>query len=774
MFPELELREGWISVFCFLLMLLCVSWAIQTADWTEGLAILQGVVLLGGTTGIVLAKSRFPNRLAHLLSLLAGWTWSVYLTGQVLANETQFPPAMAVVELEARFRALFGILFTGGMGADNHIFLLLLSFLLWVTAYFCAWAIFRWQRVWWAVILCGVALLVNTSYTQANLTVYLILYLLFALLLVVRANLAFHEQEWRAARVGYSPELISVVLRAGLIVSLVVILLAWVAPEALASRPLQPFWDKIGEPWRRFQDRSARIFQDLNYQNPAPLISLGDRRMWFGGPVSLKDTPIADVQADTGRYWRVLVFHEYVGDGWLSNDPDTLLFEANEQGLFVPNFDLRSVVTQTVTMHRDVATGDPLIAAGQPFRTGLPVRASVSLLPQQDELADPHDSPPLPHVPGDPSALYTRQFLARGQSYQAWSSLTQVDQESLREAGTDYPDWVVPRYLQLPDSLPSRVRLLAEQLVAGLETPYEKAQAIEGYLRQLPYNDQIDGPAPGQDGVDYFLFEIETGYCDYYASAMVVMLRALGVPARYVRGYSEGSSEEGVYHLLESDGHAWPEVFFPSYGWVEFEPTGGEPVLNRPRSQDPEEADPAAAQDRRDFRSRFNDIPDFELDIDGYVSGSAPLPKPLWQRIGWGGWLSLAVVALSLVGFVVFTVRRRRHMAGLSVAERVYEDLVSWVQRLLHIEPLAHQTPNEYAGEVVRQVPRGRQAVERIAGLYVEERFGGKPVPEAEAEGAWQQAWPALWLRWLERRLERVRRFWWRFVPPKNPLDSGL
>jgi hypothetical protein len=90
------------------------------------------------------------------------------------------------------------------------------------------------------------------------------------------------------------------------------------------------------------------------------------------------------------------------------------------------------------------------------------------------------------------------------------------------------------------------------------------------------------------------------------------------------------------------------------------------------------------------------------------------------------------------------------------------------VRRLLRIEPLAHQTPNEYAGTVAQYAPRGREAVERIAGLYVEERFSSREVSDASAQVAWQEAWPLLWRRWLEKRVERLLRIWWKFVPPKD------
>jgi transglutaminase-like putative cysteine protease len=391
----------------------------------------------------------------------------------------------------------------------------------------------------------------------------------------------------------------------------------------------------------------------------------------------------------------------------------------------------------------------------------------VAFITYDEDLGRRTDLYAIPPEPGDPSALYPRRALAAGESYQVYSSLTEADEESLRQAGTSYPQWVVPRYLQLSDSFPERVKSLAEQITEGLDTPYDKAKAIEGYLRQIPYDDQISGPRPGQDGVDYFLFDAQTGYCDYYASAMVVMSRSVGVPARYVRGYSQGTRVDGVYRLLESDGHAWPEVFFPGYGWVEFEPTGGEPALNRPSGQASEETDRPPLDPSR-LPLNLDDAPVLDMERGSPGPGGTVETPPLWQRLRLWGWVLLSLPILGAAGFGVLAVRRRRHIEGLSAAERVYEDLVSWVRRLLRIEPLAHQTPLEYAAVVSQHVPKGQPAVERIAGLYVEERFGGRAVSGADAEAAWSQAWPVLCRRWLERRLERVRRIWWLLVPPQE------
>ena len=751
---EVRIKEGWATIAFLLIMLLCVAWSIQAAQWLEtGLDILQGVVLLGAAMGIVLAKSRTPRSLAHLLSLLSGVTWGAFLTARVLAIAANMPLPLAVQELEFRIWDFLIVVTTGESSADNLIFLLLLTWLLWLAAYFCAWVVFRWQRVWWAVIVSGTALLINLNYAQVNLTVFLIGFLLSALLLVVRTSLAFYEQEWRRNGVSYSPELISSFLRAGLSLSILAIVLAWLAPKALASRPLQQVWDRVGEPWRRLQDESARIFHGLNYQNEPPLV-YSDRWMRFGGPVELTDTPLLDIRAPTGRYWRLMVFHEYTGDGWYNTDTDLLLLDAGEARLAQPDADLRREISQTVTLRYDLQVPDSLVAAGQPLRAAVPVQAAVSYISQQEEIVRSGNEEALPPLPGDPSVIYTRQAIPEGQSYRLLSSLSVADQESLRGAGTHYPAWVTPRYLQLPDSLPERVRLLAERLTADRETPYDKAKALEDYLRRFPYDETIKGPTPAQDGVDYFLFEEQAGYCDYYASAMVVMLRAVGVPARYVRGYSEGNREEGIYHIRENDAHAWPEVYFPGYGWVEFEPTGGQPPLERPRAQNQSPAQSARpTPQKRDLDHWIED------EINPGALGTAPTPQPKSRWPAIRPWVALALLMLTmLLGGMLLSLRRQRRMARWSAAERAYDHLVTWTERLFHVAPLAYQTPHEYARTVTRLVPAGYPAVEQIANLFVRERFGGRKASAAETDLLWRQARSALQRQWWENRTRRFRR----------------
>lgn len=136
-------------------------------------------------------------------------------------------------------------------------------------------------------------------------------------------------------------------------------------------------------------------------------------------------------------------------------------------------------------------------------------------------------------------------------------------------------------HLELPASVPERTRALARQLTAEAASPYAAATAIERYLRTFPYDLSVAAPPPAVvDVADYFLFDLQRGYCDYYATAFVVLARAAGLPARFATGFAAGawSAQEWQWVISEAQAHSWPEVFFPEVGWVAFEPTAAQPL----------------------------------------------------------------------------------------------------------------------------------------------------------------------------------------------------
>jgi hypothetical protein len=173
-------------------------------------------------------------------------------------------------------------------------------------------------------------------------------------------------------------------------------------------------------------------------------------------------------------------------------------------------------------------------------------------------------------------------------NYRAYSVAPIYSENELRESEPVYPDWVLDRYLQLPEKVPDRVLSLARELTVSQQTPYDKAVAIERYLRTFPYTLDLPAKPLGADIADYFLFDIKKGYCDYYATTMVVLARAVGIPARFVNGFIGGTYEDenDRYVITADQAHSWVEIYFPEHGWIPFEPTAGRPSIERLDARD--------------------------------------------------------------------------------------------------------------------------------------------------------------------------------------------
>ncbi|MCL6481252.1 MAG: DUF3488 and transglutaminase-like domain-containing protein [Firmicutes bacterium] len=201
------------------------------------------------------------------------------------------------------------------------------------------------------------------------------------------------------------------------------------------------------------------------------------------------------------------------------------------------------------------------VFAPEPERVGRP-RRSYILMDATDSLSNPYQN-------------FTRRL------YEGISLLPAVDRQALEAAGENYPDPIREAYLQLP-ALDPRIVALAEEITRSAANPFRKAEAIERYLRtRFGYTLEQPGPPPA-DPLAHFLFERRAGHCEYFATAMTVMLRTLGIPARYVNGFLAGEYNEigGDFIVRASDAHSWVEVYFPGYGWISFDPTPpAEPIV---------------------------------------------------------------------------------------------------------------------------------------------------------------------------------------------------
>ena len=273
------------------------------------------------------------------------------------------------------------------------------------------------------------------------------------------------------------------------------------------------------------------------------------------------DTPYDEPIPPPGHYMRSGTLAVYDGRGWRdAPDQERISVRANEPWIDEVGWGRRRLV-QSVSV--DVSS-PVLYAAAEPMEVS--VDAQVEVRGNNDIVA----------------------VYARDRSYTVISEIPAVNATMLRELpdlSTDSTtaEQLAP-YLELPDTITDRTRELAAQIMDGQPTEYDRASAIESYLRQYEYDLNVpDLPSNVHDAADYFLFDLQRGYCDYYATAFVVLARLGGLPTRFATGFAVGrwdwTKEQWV--VTESEAHSWPEVYFPEVGWIPFEPTAGRPELSR-------------------------------------------------------------------------------------------------------------------------------------------------------------------------------------------------
>lgn len=757
----------WISAFLMVVVLFTLALSLVTADWTDGMGLLTPVLLGGFALGLAMSFSRWSGVFPVLHSMISGTVWVLLW----ISRAPQVPPGLSRAEAVGyvlqSFLEWLVALFGDAPARSNLVFLLELAFLLWWLGYLAAWAVFREGRVWRAILPVGLIMLVNMYFGPRDLQVYFAVFVICALLLAVRNYLAEQELVWRRLQVRYSEDIHIDFLRDGLIFALVVVLMASLVPNAAVSGSLSETVRPLREPWQQVQAEWGRLFSSLNYQGSgtAGRPAFSDS-LTLGGPRTLGDTVIMDIKSTAGRYWRAVTLDTYTGRRWLSTSNTS---QAIDFGTHVrtPQFEARREVTQTITTY--FPAGGVLFAAPQPVRVSLGATAALGIV----EAADAGETPLAEIV-----MLHRRgPELRDGQSYMVVSSLSEATVEDLQEAGTDYPDWVTEKYLELPATVPDRVRELAQQVTAGATTPYDKAVALEQYLRTFTYNDQIEAPPPGVDAVDYFLFDVQAGYCDYYASAFAVMARALGIPARVSAGYSQGTynAEVGAYRVLESNGHSWPEVYFPQYGWIEFEPTASEVQLVRPHRDAGEDQlgpDLTPTVPPLDNRTTGGREPEEEEDLPASRNENLLAGGRWW----WLGLLAMAALAAA-AAFLLFrpSPQRGRALAlDPQAAIRLYGRLVQWAARL-RLPLLPSHTPNEHAAIFARAVPEGRPAIDAITQLYVQEQYSHRapePATTERAATAWLSLQPILRRYWLKVRLRPLQSLLRRSKGPAEPAPD--
>lgn len=290
-------------------------------------------------------------------------------------------------------------------------------------------------------------------------------------------------------------------------------------------------------------------------------------------------------------------------------------------------------------------------------------------------------------------------------------------------------------YTQLMSGLPERIRQLARDITEKADTDYEKVTAIEQYLKEnYKYTLTPENVPDDMDLVDYFLFEGKEGYCTYFASAMTILLRTLGIPARYVEGYVLPSipSENGKYIVTNKYGHAWVEVYFEGFGWLTFEPTPAYSGLTDYISESELKETmnyidiSGLTKLNKYYEPRIHDPGDISADV---TEENKP-NQVIWAAIVLG-----AVALLFLINFCAEVIGKNKigKLKGGKKVMALFMNMVSWFSHIsLNIRP--GETVSEFAKRVDRLYCFESSSFKRIADIYIKVRYGNIEASQEETE----------------------------------------
>ncbi|MBU5443265.1 transglutaminase domain-containing protein [Paenibacillus sp. MSJ-34] len=404
----------------------------------------------------------------------------------------------------------------------------------------------------------------------------------------------------------------------------------------------------------------------------------------LGARIAPVDTVLFTAESPVPAYWRGESKSVYNGRGW--SQPRTHWTGTDWRGTIFGER-LADSERQGDTISQKVTLSDEAAKSGMPLLAGGTIERIKRL-----QYANP--SADIPDLVQIDAAAITARMPANARTgdllqYELEVRMPNVPADRLRLMDGDDPSEIRETYLQLPPELPARVAELAERITAEAgASRIEQVEAIERYLREHYEYSMNDTKVPpkGADFVDHFLFEQQRGYCNHFSTAMVVMLRTQGIPARWVKGFAPGErsgDNANLYTVRARDAHAWVEVYFDGVGWLPFEPTpgfgvqAGEPsgavTASAPSVVSAPNRTVSAAQDGSHWRSAEWIR---SLASTGYASllQAAEWSRPIWDGgVRASGPIAAIVLAVILtVGIVWFVMSHYRIDWQLKWAMRQY------------------------------------------------------------------------------------------------------
>lgn len=731
--------EDWLTFAAAAVTFTAVGISLQQAHWVDDMPAFVPTAVAGLLIGMFAARTRTYAAAIHPIGLLLG-AIVVILAVQSYADGATLGERLT--DTRIRMEEWFHVVRAGDISNDNLPFVALVHSLTFLATYFAAWCLFRWHNAWLAVIPSGVILLTNISFLEGKPSGTFVVFLFGAIVLIARLHLQKKQALWRKEGVDY-PDFISVSaiqLTVGAAIALIVA--AWYIPLGDQAKAVERVFDVFARPVTNQSDSFVRLFHNIDSRKGAKLHSFGNT-LPIQGNVKLGTKRLFEINSPQPGFIRATSYDHYTGAGWKATGRDASRIDA---GTLAPDesvaegYEARDVTVLRVKVLDSEST---LLTQGTPLGANIDTTVETP-----------------GGFTGDIEEMRARRSQETNDTYNTIGSESHANIQQLLTAGTDYPGWVTDKYLQLPDSLPARVGEETERIIEAksVSSPYEIAKAIEEYLRQFPFDLNVPTPPPGRDATDYLLFDQKRGYFDYQATAMCVMLRTEGIPCRVTVGYviDPGTGDETLYTIRKDNAYTWVEVFFPKYGWLNFNPTADRPSGG------------AGGFGASDFVPSGNQEPNLEglfedpLPTDPMADPNTPqgaLAETPVQNDPFN-WLPVYIAAGLLGAVAVFGLAGRMAwnwgLGGLDGRAKLWaktQRLAGWAK----LGARQSETPREWSRRMGRAVDQETAAIQ-LSDAYEEARYGRPDlvrIDDADAETSYRSLRGALFGKLTRRKPRR-------------------
>jgi hypothetical protein len=746
---------GWGSVAMLFLALLVAGLAIDVPrlagigpSGSSQTAWMAFVMVIAGVVGLVLARTRLPAVLAHLLGAIAGVGVLLLSWGSAISSAPSIEARLRAVNAAAA-KLFDEVVVKHGRTEETIGFLIVVGAIAWTTGQFSVYNLVRRGLVAPAIVAIGTYVLVIALAPQvdeAQIYPHLVILTGLSLLLVLRANLAHQERGWRRRNVLGGQGVERLYLRGGALVSAVALLGATLLAANVVAAPLRDTFATVDQRLMDLTDNLTALFGGAasgtnegngSYSDIAPISD-----SW-----TQEDVPVFSWRSEDGPdpYWRGAAFASFRGDAWVQPALSGRTTDVQAGGDLLAGSadsvsdDVEGTRDTRFTVTNLGLTGNAMLSPATPLSVDRDARVTLD---------------------GDGGPFFQIDFRGQLPLDETYTVNVRSDalgdggltQSRLAAAGTSYFEWVRNYVQVLPGTLSDEAIAVANR-IANLDpdrrTPYDIARRMEDFFTgrgrfaddpyDFTYQTDLAGVCRPGEGVVDCLLRTGKGFCQQYATAMAMMLRSQGVPTRYVLGFLPGEPmADGSRLVKKTAAHSWVEAYFPGVGWVRFDPTPGGATLEAlgqerqelplgdprpsPEPQDPDQPEPTP---------QFSDPPDPTPDpaLITPPDTNPPTDDPLGLDLPWPVLLLLLLALLALIALVV-AYRRLRSVPGRD-ADLLYRAIAALAARVGYGARPA-QTPYEFTATLTEAVPSARQDLQAVARAKVEATYARRP-PEGDA-----------------------------------------